>query len=302
MIHNGIEYAIMQAIAESYDLLSRVGGLEPGAIGSLFAEWNRAELASFLVEITSHILGRLDDSDGAEAAEGTGEHRQALVNFILDKAEQKGTGRWTSENALEIGVPVSAITAAVEARILSSFKSERTAASELLRGPVPAPDGNVEALVAATRAALYATMIVAYTQGLALIKAASAEYDYQYDLGEVARIWRAGCIIRAELLEEIRRAFADRPDLPNLLQDDEIRDAMAERQAGWRSAISTGVAQGIPMPVLSAALAYYDGYRSARLPAYLIQAQRDYFGAHTYQRLDREGTFHTRWAEALTDE
>lgn len=283
MVHNGIEYAIMQAIAEVYDLLRRVGGLQVSALAAIFEEWNRAELASFLVEITAYIL-RVKDP----------ETNQPLVDLILDKAQQKGTGKWTSQNALDLGIPVPSITAAVEARILSAFKDERVQAAQLLSGPVPEVQNRLQ-LIEQGREALFANMVVAYAQGMALLRGARAEYGYTYHLADVAKIWRAGCIIRAALLEDIRQAFTESPDLPNLLLADTFRQALDVRQQGWREALTVGVTNGISMPVTAASVAYYDGYRSEHLPANLIQAQRDYFGAHTYERVDKPGIFHTEW-------
>ncbi len=285
MVHNGIEYAVMQAIAEVYDLLRRVGGLQVSDLAAVFEEWNRAELASFLMEITAHILRVKDPESG-----------DPLVERILDKAGQKGTGKWTSQNAFDVGIPVPSITAAVEARIISAFKEERVRAAQLLPGPVPEAQGqNRLQLIEEGREALFADMVVAYAQGMALLRGAAAEYGYTYHLADVAKIWRAGCIIRAALLEDIRRAFAEAPDLPNLLLADTFRQALGERQQGWREALVAGLTNGVPMPVTAASLAYYDSYRSERLPASLIQAQRDYFGAHTYERVDKPGTFHTEW-------
>ncbi len=283
MVHNGIEYALMQAIAEGYDVLRQVGGLAPDHLAALFEEWNRAELASFLVEITAHILRTRDPETG-----------RPLVDLVLDRARQKGTGKWTSQEALDVGVPVPAITSAVEARFLSALKEERVRAAKLLPGPAPEAKGGMH-LIEHVREALFATMVVAYAQGMALLRAAASEHGYTYRLADVAAIWRAGCIIRAALLEEIRHAFAEEPELPNLMLAPFFRHALAARQQGWRTALTVGVNHGVPMPVTAASLAYYDSYRSAHLPANLIQAQRDYFGAHTYERVDRPGTFHTVW-------
>lgn len=284
MVHNGIEYAIMQAIAEVYDLLSRVGNLPPAEQSAVFAEWNRAELASFLVEITAHILATTDPDTG-----------RPIVEVILDKAKQKGTGKWTSQEALDVGVAVPSITEAVEARILSGLKEERVAAAAQLAGPSPEPD-DAHRLIAATRDALYAAMIVAFAQGMALLDRARTEHGYTYNLHDVATIWRAGCIIRAALLEEIRTAYTETPTLANLLLAPTFREALAERQQTWRETVHIAVRNGVPVPVIAASLAYYDGYRSERLPANLIQAQRDFFGAHTFERVDKEGVFHFNWA------
>ena len=283
MVHNGIEYGDMQLIAEVYDILHRAAGLPARELADIFAEWNDGELRSYLVEITARIFERTDD--GAKP----------LVDTILDEAQQKGTGKWMSQNAFDIGAPIPTINAAVEARILSSLKSERVAASKVLRGPSPEGRGDRARLVEAARHALYASKITSYAQGMAMLRIASKEYDYGINPGSVARIWRAGCIIRASLLEDIRRAFDRDPSLVNLLLDDAFRDAIAERQDGWRHAVQAAIGLGIPVPAMSSSLAYYDSYRSGRLPANLTQAQRDFFGAHTYRRVDREGVFHTDW-------
>ena len=283
MVHNGIEYGDMQLIAEVYDILHRAAGLPARELADIFAEWNDGELRSYLVEITARIFERTDEGG------------KPLVDTILDEAQQKGTGKWMSQNAFDIGAPIPTINAAVEARILSSLKSERVAASKVLRGPSPEGRGDRARLVEAARHALYASKITSYAQGMAMLRIASKEYDYGINPGSVAKIWRAGCIIRASLLEDIRRAFDRDPSLVNLLLDDAFRDAIAERQDGWRHAVQAAIGLGIPVPAMSSSLAYYDSYRSARLPANLTQAQRDFFGAHTYRRVDREGVFHTDW-------
>ncbi len=283
MVHNGIEYGDMQLIAEVYDILHRAAGLPARELADIFAEWNDGELRSYLVEITARIFERTEEGG------------KPLVDTILDEAQQKGTGKWMSQNAFDIGAPIPTINAAVEARILSSLKSERVAASKVLRGPSPEGRGDRARLVEAARHALYASKITSYAQGMAMLRIASKEYDYGINPGSVAKIWRAGCIIRASLLEDIRRAFDRDPSLVNLLLDDAFRDAIAERQDGWRHAVQAAIGLGIPVPAMSSSLAYYDSYRSARLPANLTQAQRDFFGAHTYRRVDREGVFHTDW-------
>ncbi|WP_029215090.1 NADP-dependent phosphogluconate dehydrogenase [Kallotenue papyrolyticum] len=288
MVHNGIEYGDMQLIAESYDLLRRGAGLDAPALAEVFATWNQGELQSFLIEITADILRARDEESG-----------QPLVDLILDTAGQKGTGKWTSQDSFELGVPIPTINAAVEMRMLSAQKEERVTAAQTLRGPAARPAHEPTALIEAVRAALYASKICAYAQGLALLRAASDERGYGLELATVARIWRAGCIIRARLLDEISAAFTAQPDLPNLLLAPAFAAAIAERDAAWRRAISAAIAQGIPVPALSSALHYYDAYRSERLPANLIQAQRDYFGAHTYARIDRPGLFHTNWSELV---
>ncbi len=286
MVHNGIEYGDMQLIAESYALLK--AALNPSAeeFHQIFTEWNAGELSSFLIEITADIFTKMDDETG-----------EPLIDLILDKAGQKGTGKWTSQNALDIGSAIPTITAAVDGRIVSSIKEERVAASKVLSGPTATFDGDRQALIDAVRDALYASKICSYAQGMALLKKASDEYDYNLNLGEIARIWRAGCIIRAELLDDITNAYRRNADLPNLLVDDEFRQAVESRQAAWRTAIKTAIDLGTPVPALSASLAYFDAYRSARVPANLIQAQRDYFGAHTFERIDKEGAFHADWVE-----
>jgi 6-phosphogluconate dehydrogenase len=287
MVHNGIEYGDMQLIAEVYDLLSRAGGLTARDIASVFADWNTGELKSYLVEITAEVLERVDEETG-----------RPLVDVILDEAQQKGTGKWMSQNAFDVGAPIPTVNAAVEARILSSLKSERVTASRVLRGPAPQPGtGGFDRarLIQAARQALFASKITSYAQGMALLRIASKEYGYEIDPGTVAKIWRAGCIIRATLLGDIRQAFSRDPGLVNLLLDSAFRDAIGARQEGWRYFVQTAIALGIPVPAMGASLAYYDAYRSERLPANLTQGQRDYFGAHTYRRIDRDGVFHTQW-------
>jgi 6-phosphogluconate dehydrogenase len=286
MVHNGIEYGDMQLIAESYTLLKTA--LDPSAaeFHQIFSEWNAGELSSFLIEITANIFTKIDEETG-----------RPLVDLILDKAGQKGTGKWTSQNALDIGSAIPTITAAVDARILSSIKEERVRVSKLLSGPQPSFDGDRQELIEAVRAALYASKICSYAQGMALLSKASAEYGYQLDLGACARIWRAGCIIRADLLEDITNAYRRDPQLPNLLIDAEFKQAVQSRQERWRFAVKTAIELGIPVPAMSASLAYFDAYRSERLPANLIQAQRDYFGAHTFERIDKDGVFHANWLE-----
>ncbi len=285
MVHNGIEYGDMQLIAEAYDLLARGAGLDAQALAAVFNEWNQGELQSFLIEITAHIFGTVDP-----------ETKRPLVDAILDTAQQKGTGKWTSQNSFDLGIPIPTINAAVEARMISALKEERVAAAKDLAQPERHFTGDQQALVKAVRAALYASKICAYAQGMALLRAASNEYQYDLDLGIVASLWRAGCIIRARFLDDVTAAFRRRRDLPNLLLDQTFATAIAERDAQWRLALQTATELAIATPAMSSALAYYDAYRSARLPANLIQAQRDYFGAHTYQRIDKPGTFHTEWA------
>ena len=284
MVHNGIEYGDMQLIAESYDLLSRGAGLSAAELHQIFADWNRGELSSYLIKITADIFAKVDEETG-----------KPLVDVILDEAKQKGTGKWTSQNALDLGVPTPTTNVAVIARIISAYKEERARASKVLSGPSPKYEGDRERLIRALRAALYAAKICSYAQGFALLRAASTEYKYNLPLAEIARIWRGGCIIRAQFLDKIRAAFERDPDLPNLLLDPEFAEAVQSRQDEWRFVVQTAVGLGIPCPAFAVSLAYYDAYRSERLPANLIQAQRDYFGAHTYRRIDKEGSFHTEW-------
>ena len=286
MVHNAIEYGDMQLIAEAYQILCDLGGLNNRELASTFRNWNAAELDSFLVDITATIFETRDEETGND-----------LVDMVLDKAAQKGTGKWASQDALDLGAPIPTINAAVVGRILSSFKDQRMAASRVLPGPA-APPSVVDrtTLVEGVRAALYAAKISAYAQGMALLGLASDEYGYALNLGEVARIWRGGCIIRARFLDRITEAYERDPHLPNLMLDEEFRAALAHRLPAWRTMVAEAVKAGIPVPGLSASLAYYDSYRSAWLPANLIQAQRDLFGAHTYERTDRPGTFHSTWS------
>lgn len=284
MVHNGIEYGDMQLIAEIYDVLHRGLGLTAQELHAVFTEWNAGELKSYLIEITSDIFTKMDQETG-----------RPLLDLILDEAQQKGTGKWASQNALDVGAAIPTINAAVESRILSSLKSQRVNASRVIHGPAPAYQGDRQKLIDAARAALYASKITSYAQGLGLLKIASDEYKYDLRLGEIAKIWRAGCIIRASLLGDIMAAYQRNPALVNLLLDEAFRTAVESRQADWRFVVQTAVGMGIPALALSASLAYFDAYRSERLPANLTQAQRDYFGAHTYQRTDRKGTFHTEW-------
>ncbi len=286
MIHNGIEYGDMELIAESYYLLKRALGLSAQEFHEIFTEWNKTELSSFLIEITAKVFKKIDESTG-----------KPLVDVILDKAGQKGTGRWMGENALELGIPIPTILAAVNGRILSSQKEERVHASSLLTGPTKKYEGSSQKLIDATRDALYVSKICSYAQGMSLLKKASVEYGYNMDLGAIAKIWRAGCIIRARLLNDITSAFNRNKDLSNLLVDDVFRESISIRQESWRFIIHTAIELGIPMPAMSASLAYYDSYRSERLPANLIQAQRDFFGAHTFERIDKPGIFHADWEE-----
>jgi 6-phosphogluconate dehydrogenase len=288
MVHNGIEYADMQLIAEAYDLLRHRLGLSPEEIGDVFASWNEGDLDSYLIEITAEVL-RHDDAE-------TG---KPFVDVVLDQAEQKGTGRWTVQSALDLGVPVSGIAEAVFARALSGHADQRAAAQKVLPGPEVAldPVDDRDAYVEAVRQALYASKVVAYAQGFDQIAAGAEENGWSVDRGALATIWRGGCIIRARFLDRIRQAFADEPDLTTLLTHEYFRDAVADAQGGWRRVVSDAARYGIPAPGFASALAYYDGLRAERLPAALIQGLRDFFGAHTYRRSDREGVFHTLWAE-----
>ena len=301
MVHNGIEYADIQLIAEAYDLLSHVAGLSAPEIGEIFSEWNSGDLESFLCEITATVLSKTDDTTGGP-----------LVDVIADVAEQKGTGRWTAMNALELGVPLTGITEAVFARTLSSLVDERRAAAATLAGPTPGSGENRadarsagatrgDDLVEDIRQALYASKVVAYAQGFAQMRAASLEQGWDLDLGSMATIWRGGCIIRAQFLNRIREAYAEHPDLDNLLMVPYFTEAVANAQDSWRRVVTTATEQGVAIPAFSSSLSYYDGYRRARGPANLIQGLRDHFGAHTYRRTDTEGAFHTRWAQDGTE-
>ncbi len=286
MVHNGIEYGDMQLIAEIYDILHRALGLSASEMHDIFATWNEGELKSYLIEITSDILLRVDEDTG-----------KPLVDMVLDEAEQKGTGKWTSQNALDLGAPIPTINAAVESRIVSALKGERVAASRQLAGPATAYGGDRAQGIDDARQALYAAKICSYAQGMSLLAAASREYDYGLNLAEIARIWRGGCIIRAVFLNDIAAAYRRDPQLANLLLDPYFKEAIVARQAALRRVVQTAVGLGIPCLALSASLAYYDAYRSAQLPANLTQAQRDYFGAHTYRRIDKEGIFHSEWGK-----
>ncbi len=288
MVHNGIEYADIQLIAEAYDLLRQAVSLSAPEMAEIFSTWNAGDLDSYLIQITAQVLAKRDTATG-----------RPLVDVILDEAEQKGTGKWASQSALDLGIPVTAITEAVFARMLSALKGDRMAAARVLAGPNRrfGAEERAVALVEDVRAALYASKVVAYAQGFELMQAASDENDWNLDLGAIARIWRGGCIIRARFLNRITEAYAAQPDLKNLLLASYFRDAMAQAQDAWRRVIRVAVDSGIPVPAFSSALAYYDGYRRERLPANLVQGLRDFFGAHTYRRLDRAGSFHTRWSQ-----
>jgi len=289
MVHNGIEYADMQLIAEAYDLLRHAVGLAPAEIAEVFRRWDAGRLGSYLIEITAEVLGHVDPDTG-----------KPFVDVVLDQAEQKGTGRWTVQTALDLGVPVSGIAEAVFARSLSG-SAELRAAARNLPGPVARTDGAAASLVDDIEQALYASKIVAYAQGFNQMQAGSAEYGWNLDLGTIARIWRGGCIIRARFLDRIRSAYDAAPTLPTLLTDEYFLDAVRGAQQAWRRVVSTAVELGVPVPGFATALAYYDGLRAERLPAALIQGQRDFFGAHTYRRVDRAGTFHVTWGGDRTE-
>jgi len=287
MVHNGIEYADMQLIAESYDLLRHGAGMEVGEIAEQFRRWNESELESFLIEISARVLAKVDDATG-----------RPLVDVILDAAEQKGTGRWTAQDALELGVPLTGITEAVFARTLSALKQQREAASTELAGPSASrPAGRDEQLATELEHALYASKIVAYAQGFAQMAVASQAEGWNVELGAMATIWRGGCIIRARFLDRIREAYDAERAPANLMLAEFFASALAEAQDPWRRVVMRAAELGIPTPAFSSSLAYYDGYRRARGPASLIQGLRDLFGAHTYKRIDRDGTFHVRWGE-----
>ena len=288
MVHNGIEYADMQLIAEAYDLLKNGAGLSNAELHDVFTQWNEGDLDSFLVEITAQIFARKDD-------QGTGAD---LVDMVLDKAAQKGTGKWTVQSALDLGVPITGITEAVFARTLSSFKDQRVQASKVLPGPDNAAfEGDRQQFINDVRDALYASKVVAYAQGFEQMLAMAKEHNWTLHPGQISSIWRGGCIIRARFLARIKEAFDAQPDLANLLLAPYFTDAVKNAQGGWRRVVSQAALLGIPIPAFSSSLAYYDGYRRERLPANLIQAQRDLFGAHTYERTDRPGTFHSQWVD-----
>jgi 6-phosphogluconate dehydrogenase len=290
MVHNGIEYADIQLIAEAYDLLTRVAGLDATAIGKIFEEWNTGDLESFLIEITGKVLAKTDEKTG-----------RPLVDVIVDQAGQKGTGTWTAIDALGLGIPLTGITEAVFARGLSALRDERKKASATLAGPSPEGKEDRTDLVEDIRQALYASKVVAYAQGFAQMRAASIENGWDLDLGAMATIWRGGCIIRAQFLNRIRDAYAEHPDLDNLLMVPYFTEAVANAQDAWRRVVVTATEQGVAIPAFSSSLSYYDGYRTERGPANLIQGLRDFFGAHTYKRIDGEGSFHTRWAQDGTE-
>ena len=287
MVHNGIEYGDMQLIAEAYDLLKNVAGLDSKQLHEVFTEWNKTEeLNSFLIEITADIFKYIDP-----------ETNEPLVELILDAAAQKGTGRWTVQSALELGVSIPTIIAAVNGRIMSSIKTERVAASKVLTGPDGKFTGDTKVFVDQVRDALYCSKICSYAQGMALLSAASKAEGYNLNLSEISRIWKGGCIIRAGFLNKIKDAFKAEPNLANLLLAPEFKQTILDRQAAWREVISQAAKMGIPVPAFSASLDYFDSYRRGNLPQNLTQAQRDYFGAHTYERTDKTGSFHTEWTK-----
>jgi 6-phosphogluconate dehydrogenase len=287
MVHNGIEYGDMQLIGEAYHLLKDVLNVNTDELHEIFSEWNKGELDSYLIEITTDIFTKKDPETG-----------KPLVDLILDSAGQKGTGKWTSQSSLDLGVPLSIITESVFSRFLSAMKQERVAASKVLSGPsVTAFDGDRKAFIESVRKALYASKIVSYAQGFAQMRAASEEYNWSLDYGSIAMIFRGGCIIRARFLQNIKDAYDRDPGLKNLLLDEYFQGVVGNYQDAWRTVIATAVTRGVPVPAFASALAYYDSYRTERLPANLLQAQRDYFGAHTFQRLDKEGSFHFNWME-----
>ncbi len=298
MVHNGIEYGDMQLICEAYQLLRELGGLSNEQLYNVFEEWNQGDLQSYLIEISRDIFSVMDDQGGDEY----------LVDTILDVAGAKGTGKWMSQLALDLGVPSTLVTTAVFARGLSAQKEARVRASKLLKGPSASSNpelrtaalnlvGSHEAFIEAVRQALYASKIVSYAQGFVQLQAASAEHDWGLDYGNAALLWRGGCIIRAQFLDHIKEAFDEHPNLENLLLHPFFQQAVESAQESWRAVVASASILGIPVPAFSAALCYYDGYRMERLPANLLQAQRDYFGAHTYKRIDKEGTFHSEWIQ-----
>ncbi|BET65840.1 NADP-dependent phosphogluconate dehydrogenase [Opitutales bacterium ASA1] len=290
MVHNGIEYGDMQMICEAYDLMRGVLGMTAPEIGKVFAKWNTGMLDSFLIEITADILQQADPVTG-----------KPFVDVVLDTAGQKGTGKWTSVNALDMGVPAPTVAEAVFSRCLSAVKEERVAASKILTGPKKKFDGNKAAFVKAIHDALYCSKICSYAQGFQLMREAQKEYQWKLDFGAIAQIWRGGCIIRAAFLQKITEAFAAQPDLANLLLDPYFNSTIKKAQANWRKVVAAAVEYGIPAPTFGSALSYYDGYRAARLPANLLQGQRDFFGAHTYERVDqpRGKFFHIDWPEKV---
>jgi len=284
MMHNGIEYGDMQIICEAYDIMKTLLKMETPEIADVFARWNETELDSYLIEITATCLGRKDEKTGG-----------SLVDYILDEAKQKGTGKWASQDAFDVGMAIPTITSAVEMRVISALKDERVAASKVLKGPARRTSVDKKRMLTALKDAVYSSKIGSYAQGMSMLRVASEQYDYKLNLSELARIWKGGCIIRASLLDVIKNAFKKNPNLRSLLLDPFFKKEIAKRQANWRYVVQTAVANGVPCMSMGVSLAYYDSYRNDRLPANLLQAQRDYFGAHTYKRIDRKGVFHTEW-------
>ncbi|WP_299052043.1 NADP-dependent phosphogluconate dehydrogenase [uncultured Nocardioides sp.] len=295
MVHNGIEYADMQLIAESYDLLRNVLGMEPAEIARVFQDWNEGDLESFLIEMTADVLAHTDADTG-----------KPFVDVVADEAEQKGTGRWTVQTGLELGVPITGIAEATFARSLSGHVDQRAAARSMFaEDPERTPDDAIddrERFVEEVRLALYASKIVAYAQGFDMIRAGAEQFDWDIDLGSMATIWRGGCIIRARFLDRIKEAFADEPDLTTLMTNGFFADALHSGVDAWRHVVATAARTGVPVPAFGSSLSYFDGLRRDRLPASLIQGLRDNFGAHTYRRVDREGTFHTLWAQDRSEQ
>ena len=286
IVHNGIEYGDMQMICEAYFLMEKVLSQTPDEMHEVFSEWNKSELNSYLIEITADIMAKKDADTG-----------KPMIHVILDTAEQKGTGKWTSQVALDLGAPSQTIAEAVFARMLSALKKERVAASAVLAGPAAKFDGNGKDFLEMIRQALFCSKLCSYAQGFQLLRAANEEYKWNLNFGATASLWRAGCIIRAQFLGRITEAYGRKPDIANLLLDSYFANVIQSYQPAWRRVVATAVENGIPVPAFSSALSYYDSYRAANLPANLLQAQRDYFGAHTYRRVDKEGVFHTRWKE-----
>jgi 6-phosphogluconate dehydrogenase len=284
MVHNGIEYGDMQLICEAYDIMRKALGFDAGTLHEVFKKWNAGELNSYLIEITTDIFKRIDE-----------ETKKPLVDMVLDTAGQKGTGKWTSTSALDLGIPAPTIAEAVFARCISAIKQERVAASKLLVGPTAKFSGDKDAFVQAIEDALYASKICSYAQGFQLMRAAGEENKWSLKYGEIAMIWRGGCIIRAHFLNRIKEAYDRNPNLANLLLDPFFKAIIERSQSNWRKVVATAAELGIPVPAFSSALAYYDSYRSEKLPANLLQSQRDYFGAHTYERIDKPGIFHSEW-------
>ncbi|MGM1049972.1 6-phosphogluconate dehydrogenase [Paenibacillus uliginis N3/975] len=287
MVHNGIEYGDMQLICEAYHLLKDVLGLDAKELHAIFSEWNKGELDSYLIEITADIFSKYDEETG-----------KPMVEVILDTAGQKGTGKWTSQSSLDLGVPLSMITESVFSRFLSAMKEERVEASKILNGPkTESFSGDKAEFIENVRKALFASKIVSYAQGFAQLRVASDEYNWDLQFGELAKIWRGGCIIRSRFLQNITDAYNNNPELKNLLLDPFFKEIIENYQDAWRKVITSAVTLGIPVPGFASALAYYDSYRTANLPANLLQAQRDYFGAHTFKRVDKEGVFHFNWMD-----